>query len=81
MIEDGSAVDIADRIETARHAIDAGAAVCLLGAGFSVGATDASGKPIPTASELTDELKNLFGIFTFPNFGSTSSSLPPQEHS
>lgn len=61
MGEDTTAV-LAEQIESVRHAIDSGAAVCLLGAGFSAGATDATGQAIPSSSQLTDELKALFSI-------------------
>lgn len=49
-------------IARARQAIDSGAAVCLLGAGFARMGTDAKGASIPTTEELTEELKDVFDI-------------------
>lgn len=56
-------MDQAIDFERLKRSIDAGAAVCLLGAGFSTQALDSSGnKKVPTTLELTDELKDLLGI-------------------
>lgn len=54
--------ELREKLDATRHAIDSGAAVCLLGAGFSLGATDANDRPIPTAYGLAEELKDLFSI-------------------
>lgn len=52
----------ADLMARVRLAIDSGAAICLVGAGFSTLATDGSGNSVPSVSALATELKNLFGI-------------------
>lgn len=44
-------------IERLVDAITRGGAVCLAGAGFSVGATDQSGRPVPSTTELIEEIK------------------------
>lgn len=43
--------------EQIRYAIESRSAICLLGAGFSIGATDGSGRNLPSVSELTQEIK------------------------
>lgn len=46
----------------ALHAIESGAAICLLGAGFSIQGNDATGNSLPSTSDLIAELKSLLKI-------------------
>lgn len=55
-------MDHADIIERLRDGVLTGGAVCLLGAGFSLTATDALGQPIPSSVDLAEELKRTVGI-------------------
>lgn len=49
-------------LDQLKAALQSGAAVCLLGAGFARLGHDANGKPLPSTDELTSELKNALGI-------------------
>jgi len=42
--------------------LDSGAAICLLGAGFSIGAKDGFGKAVPSVSDLEKEICDMIGI-------------------
>src|SRR6185437_2655457 len=43
--------------ERLREVVPAGGAVCLVGAGFSMGATDQGGKAVPNIQKLIQEIK------------------------
>lgn len=51
-----------DIFEQIRYAIESRSAICLLGAGFSMGATDGEGREIPSASDLAKEIKTALEI-------------------
>ena len=55
-------MDYNEPLERLREAVATGGAVCLLGAGFSIAASDQKGDPIPGSSDLVEELKQAVGI-------------------
>jgi len=52
----------ADMLERLREVVPMGGAICLVGAGFSVAATDQSGTAIPSTQQLILEIKEGIGI-------------------
>lgn len=55
-------MDYNEPLERLREAVATGGAVCLLGGGFSIAASDQKGDPIPGSSDLVEELKRAVGI-------------------
>jgi hypothetical protein len=52
----------ADVLERLREVVPMGGAICLVGAGFSVAATDQRGRPIPSTQQLIHEIKTAIDI-------------------
>jgi len=57
-------MDDSDIIATMCAAVASGAAVCLLGAGFSRQAKDSQGHAVPSTEELTSEIRTALSIDT-----------------
>jgi len=52
-------------IEDSINDLKNGSAICLLGAGFSLNATDGYGDPVPSTSGLEEEMSVIRGLGCF----------------